>query len=96
MPRYLNRPYLYRLRNEIAIADLIADILDLPNKTTEGHFRFQCPVCHAFNTATNPKTNLARCFYCRKNFNPIDITMIVKKMAFLDAVDYLEPMLNDS
>jgi len=93
MPKYLNRPHLKRLRNEIDIAQLIAGPLQIPHKTDQGRFRFLCPLCQAFNTATNPRTNLARCFYCKKNFNPIDITMAEKKLPFLEAIKYLEPWL---
>jgi len=93
MPRYLNRPYLHQLRNEIDITRLITGPLRIPYKFSQGRVRFLCPLCQASNTATNPKTNLARCFYCKRNFNPIDITMAAKKLAFLEAIDYLEPML---
>jgi len=81
---------LRRLRNDIPIAILIADILELPCKTAEGYFRFLCPRCGGFDTATNPKTNLARCFTCKQNFNPIDITMIVKRQNFRQAVQFLD------
>lgn len=81
---------LRRLRNDIPIAILIADILELPWKTAEGCFRFLCPLCGGFNTATNPKTNLARCFTCNQNFNPIDITMLVKRQNFRQAVQFLQ------
>lgn len=80
---------LRRLRNDIPINALIADLLDLPNKMSEGYFRFLCPVCREFLTATNPKTNLARCFRCDVNFNPIDMVMVVKQMNFREAVEYL-------
>jgi len=93
MPRYLNRPYLRRIRNEIDVAMLITATLKLEHKYTEGRLRFLCPLCQAFNTATNPKTNLARCFYCKKNFNPIDITMAQMKLPFLEAIEFLQPML---
>ena len=85
-----SKELLARLRNEIPILIVIGDILDMPSKTTEGYFRFLCPVCNEFNTATNPKTNLARCFGCRRNFNPIDMVMVVKRMNFKDAVEYLK------
>ena len=81
---------LRRLRNDIPIAILIADILELPCKTAEGYFRFLCPRCGGFDTATNPKTNLARCFTCKQNLNPIDITMIVKRQDFREAVQFLQ------
>ena len=38
-------------------------------------------------TATNPRTNLGRCFRCQRNFNPIDLVMVVKRYTFLQAVD---------
>lgn len=93
MAHPLTKPYLRRFRNDILVADLIADILKLPHKISEGRFRFLCPVCKEFDTAANPKTNLARCFCCKQNFNPIDITMLVKKLDFLATIDFLEPLL---
>ena len=81
------------LRNEIPIAMLIADLLNLENKVSEGYFRFLCPICSGFNTATNQKTNLARCFHCGKNFNPIDMVMQVKRLSFVDAVQYLDEIV---
>jgi DNA primase len=81
---------LRRLRNEIPITLVIAEFLKLPTKVSEGYFRFLCPLCTEFITATNPKTNLARCFLCEKNFNPIDMVMIAKQVSFSKAVDYLK------
>jgi DNA primase len=80
---------LRRLRNEIPINLLINEFLKLPTKLSEGYFRFLCPICSEFITATNPKTNLARCFRCEKNFNPIDMVMTAKQVNFRSAVDYL-------
>ena len=81
---------LRRLRNEIPITLVIAEFLKLPTKVSEGYFRFLCPLCTEFITATNPKTNLARCFLCEKNFNPIDMVMVAKQVSFSKAVDYLK------
>lgn len=81
---------LYELRNRIPITVVIADVLNIPSKMIDGYFRFLCPLCSEFMTATNPKTNLARCFRCQKNFNPIDITMIVNKYTFKEAVEDLQ------
>jgi predicted RNA-binding Zn-ribbon protein involved in translation (DUF1610 family) len=89
MPNRYDKQTLRRLRNDIPIAILIADLLELPWKTAEGYFRFLCPRCGGFDTATNPKTNLARCFTCKQNLNPIDITMIVKRQNFREAVQFL-------
>ena len=63
--------------------------LALPWKISEGYFRFLCPLCSEFNTATNPRTNLGRCFRCRRNFNPIDLVMAVRASSFLDSVEFL-------
>ena len=79
---------LRSLRNEVPIDDVIRK-LDLPAKEVEGYFRFLCPVCSEFHTATNPRTNLARCFRCRQNYNPIDLVITVRKASFLQAARYL-------
>jgi len=57
---------------------------------TEGCFRFLCPLCNAFDTAINPKTNLARCFRCEKNFNTIDLVMIIRQADFVQSVKFLQ------
>ncbi|MCK8601145.1 hypothetical protein [Desulfoferrobacter suflitae] len=51
---------------------------------------FRFPLCSEFQTATNPKTNLARCFRCQKNFNPIDIVMAVNCCNFREAVEMID------
>ena len=89
MEKRFSKETLRRLRNEMPVNILIADILNLPHKISDGYFRFLCPECSEFNTAVNPRTNLARCFRCERNFNPIDITMIVKRLNFRAAVEYL-------
>jgi hypothetical protein len=58
-------------------------------KISESYLRFLCPLCREFHTATNPRTNLARCFRCQKNFNPIDIVMITQRVDFTEAVRFL-------
>ena len=49
-----SKKMLRRLRNEIPIATLIADVLEVPSKISEGYFRFLCPKCSEFVTGTNP------------------------------------------
>lgn len=93
MRQRLPRDFLRSLRNDIPINDLIRLHLDLPWKEREGYLRFLCPLCNDFHTATNPETNLARCFRCRVNFNPIEIVMAVRNCGFVDAVDALAPLL---
>ena len=80
---------LRRLRNEIHIEQLIGKLLNLATKSSEGYFRYLCPLCGDFHTATNPRTNLARCFRCQRNFNPIDMVMLVRGCSFRAAVEYL-------
>jgi hypothetical protein len=88
MPSRISQHELHRLRNGIDVAGLI-DHLAIPWKLRDGYFRFLCPLCADFHTATNPRTNLARCFRCKRNFNPIDLIMLVEKDSFLEAVHYL-------
>jgi DNA primase len=84
-----SKELLTKLRNNIPISTVIGDVLEIPSKTSDGYFRFLCPLCNGFDTATNPKTNLARCFGCRRNFNPIDMVMAVRRTNFREAVEYL-------
>ena len=93
MKQRFNADMLRQLRNDIPIHRLIGDVLGIPCKVREGYFRFLCPLCSDFNTATNPKTNLARCFRCQRNFNPIDIVMFEKRINFVDAVEYLSGIM---
>jgi DNA primase len=90
----LSKDHLRELRNRIEIIPLIAEVLELLYKTHDGRFRFRCPLCHDFDTAVNPDTNLARCFRCQRNFNPIDLVMTVKRYSFMQAVRYLQPILD--
>ena len=92
-PQRLSATFLRALRNEILINDLVTSILKLPFKYSESYLRFLCPLCCEFHTATDQKTNLARCFRCQRNFNPIDLVMIVNNHSFIEAVRFLEPFL---
>lgn len=80
---------LFFLRNSLPIRLIITAVLKLNSHFSDGVFRFECPFCHGFDTATNPATNLARCFACRKNFNPIDLVMAVRSLSFRSAVKFL-------
>jgi DNA primase len=86
--------FLRGLRNDIPIEALIGD-LDIPSKRRDGYFRFLCPLCSDFHTATNPETNLARCFRCRRNFNPIELLMVVEQKDFVDSVHALSERLEE-
>lgn len=92
MGKYFTRQLLYRLRNEIPVADLLVR-LQWPHKQRDGRFVFLCPACGEFLTATNPRTNLGRCFACEQNFNPIDLVMLIEQVDFVAAVQRLEKEL---
>ena len=90
MTNQIPSQHLRHLRNDIPINNVIQHYLEIPTKFREGFLRLLCPVCAEFNTAANPSTNLARCFTCSRNFNPIDIVMAVRKCSFLDAVEFIQ------
>ena len=94
MKRHFSSRELFVLRNHIPIDTLIETHLMLPSKFSEGYFRFLCPLCNEFQTATKPKTNLARCFRCERNFNTIDMVMICKGVGFVECVKYLKTIPN--
>jgi hypothetical protein len=90
MSKYYPASLLRTLRNQIPIDAVILDMLNLDIRHTDTLLRFRCPLCDNFHTATNPKTNLARCFDCQKNFNPIDLVIAVAKCSFVEAVEWLK------
>ncbi len=79
---------LYQVRNDIDIDWLINEKLHLERQFNR-IWRFQCPVCQQFNTATQKKNNLARCFSCQQNFNTIDLVIYSKKVNFAPSVQFL-------
>jgi hypothetical protein len=88
--RCFSSSLLYALRNEISVQMLIEKTLSIPCRVTEGRFRFLCPLCSGYDTAVNPKTNLARCFRCEKNYNPIDLVMLDRQADFVQSVKFLQ------
>lgn len=86
---HYTRQELFILRNHIPVDSLIKK-LEISSKMIEGYFRFCCPVCCGFNTGVNLKTNLARCFNCRKNYNTIDFVILVRGLTFIQSVEFLK------
>ncbi len=80
---------LFQIRNHIQIRTVIENLLDIPSIKEGNAFHFRCPLCAGYNTAVKTSTNLARCFPCRKNFNTIDIVMLVRDMDFVETVELL-------
>ncbi len=75
---------LARLRNQIPIAAVVGSC----------QRGFVCPLCAGRDTNINLSRNLARCFSCQKNFNPIDWLMASQKISFPQAVGQLEKQLD--
>ena len=94
MATHYTKDYLRMLRNKIPIDAVIVDLLNLEVQNSHKRLRFRCPLCHGFHTATKHETNLARCFDCQKNFNPIDLVMTVGKCRFVDAVERLKDSID--
>ncbi len=89
-----NDNFLRRLRNQVKI-DRVIDLLMLETRYSRDIMRFRCPKCYGFHTATNPKTNLGRCFDCRVNFNPIDLVMAITGHDFIQTVEYLKKHMDN-
>ncbi len=87
--------FLRKIRNKINI-DRVIHVLMLETRCDKDLLRFCCPLCHGFHTATNPKTNLARCFDCKINFNPIDLVMVVTRRDFVETVEFLKKQIDSS
>lgn len=87
--------FLRMLRNEVKI-DSVVNLLMLETRYIRDIFRFRCPLCHQFHTATNPKTNLGRCFDCETNFNPIDLVMAAARYDFIETVEFLKKHIHQT
>jgi hypothetical protein len=88
--RLITSQQLCTLRNDIAVQMLIEKTLRIPCRVTEGCFRSLCPLSNTFDAAVNPKTNLVRCFRCAKNFNTIDLVMLIRESNFVQSINFLQ------
>ena len=86
----ISKESLRILRNEVKIELLIKNTLVIEYKYRDNYLRFICPICKDYHTAINHQHNLARCFRCKKNFNPIDLTMEYRRWDFKTAVAFLK------
>ena len=93
-PRFSSQD-LFEIRNNIPIERLLMK-LQIPSKTHEGFLRFACPQCSEMQTAVNPRTNLARCFRCQRNFNTIELVMVCRNLSFVAGVEFLRAYRNTS
>ena len=95
MTKFFTRHLLFKMRNDIPLSDVLA-ILEWPHKTRDGRVCFVCPLCSESLTAINQRTNLGRCFRCEKNFNPIDLVMLINDDDFVAAVHFLQRQFPES
>ena len=86
---------LRRIRNDLPMSVTITALgrEGPPAKMSEGYFRFLCPHCSEMRATVNPKNNLAHCFYCKKNWNNIDL-LLTLDYDFRSAVTLLERWLD--
>ena len=90
MPKLFSSEELHRLRNDIPITALI-EACGIPCRRSEDRrLRFACPRCSGYHTVINSSSNQARCFECRENFNTIELTMLTRRLSFVDAVKLLQ------
>lgn len=84
---------LRALRNHVPIAAVIRR-LGVPTKRRGCRVAFRCPACQRFDTALSRRTNLARCFACKRSFNPIELVMAERASTFLAAADLVAELLD--
>lgn len=92
MRKRFSAELLYRIRNEIPVVGLLQR-LQWPHKVREEEFVFLCPQCEEMIAKVNPVTNLGRCFACERNFNTIELTMMIEDLEFVPTINRLEPHL---
>ena len=78
------------LRNRIPIKKVIETLPGLHSQEKKGNLSFACPICGGFETSINTPHNLARCFPCRQNFNPIEFVMHQLNIGFVDSIKWLK------
>ena len=79
---------LFQVRNEIAVTELIKE-LKIPHHKEGANLIFNCPVCGQANTGVLVRKNLCRCFNCQRNFNTIDLVLLLTERGFKESVQYL-------
>ena len=90
MTRRFSPGELTFIRNRVPISCVIETLLELPTRSRYGKLSFACPVCGGFDTSINGAHNLARCFACQQNFNPIELVMRQLQIGFVDSVKWLK------
>lgn len=86
MSRRFSSEALHYLRNQVPIRQLIENHFDNPAGSAG---RYRCPRCHRNDANINTPHNLLRCFDCAENFNPIEVTMHVLNLNFVESANWL-------
>ena len=90
MTRRFSSEELHGLRNRVPIEQVLETLRVRYEKDSNDKLSFSCPICGGWDTAIHAAHNLARCFSCRKNFNPIELVMHQLKTGFVDSVKWLQ------
>jgi hypothetical protein len=90
MTRRFSSGELKFLRNRVPIDRVVETLFGTCSQDSNGKRRFACPICGGLDTSVNAGHNLARCFSCRRNFNPIELVMHQLKICFVDSVKWLQ------
>ena len=90
MTRRFSPKELSFLRNRVPVDRVIENMLELPTRRNHDKLSFACPVCGGYDTSINTAHNLARCFACRQNFNPIELVMHQLQIGFVESVKWLK------
>lgn len=90
MNRRFSSRELSFFRNGIPVEEVIMSFLSIQYRRDSGKLRFACPLCGGFDTSIQAKTNLARCFSCKRNFNPIEMVMAHLRLGFVESVNWLK------
>jgi hypothetical protein len=90
MTRRFSSKELRFLRNRVPIDRVVETLFGTPKPNSNTKRLFACPICGASDTSVNAVHNLARCFSCRRNFNPIELVMHQLKIGFVDGVKWLQ------
>lgn len=90
MTRRFSPQELAFLRNGIPIEHVIVSFLSLQHRRDSDKLRFACPLCGGFDTSILLKINLARCFACKRNFNPIEMVMAHLRLGFAESASWLK------
>ena len=90
MTRRFSPNELSFLRNRVPVDRVIENLLELPTRRNHDKLSFACPVCGGYDTSINTAHNLARCFACRQNYNPIELVMHQLQIGFVESVKWLK------